>query len=244
MTSTLKTNTIEPEGATTNLVIGESGQNTVISNNDLRANVLQDAGGNAVFTSNGSGVLSGVNSGFGSAMVLLSTQTASGSASISFTSGIDSTYGEYIFKYINIHPATNGAEFNLEFSTDGGSSYGLTKTTTFFYAYHNENGSEALLVNVPSRGMAQSTNAQDLAVNMRSAGASNSGSGELHLFNPASTTYAKQFQHKFQHMYTTPSSMVTHVGGYINTTTAVDAVRFTMSTGNIDYGIFKMWGVK
>ncbi|MDP6772273.1 MAG: hypothetical protein QF704_16325, partial [Anaerolineales bacterium] len=73
MTSTLKTNAIEPEGATTNLVIGESGQNTVISNNDLRANVLQDAGGNALFTSNGSGVLSGVNSGFGSAMVLLST---------------------------------------------------------------------------------------------------------------------------------------------------------------------------
>ena len=108
----------------------------------------------------------------------------------------------------------------------------------------HENDSEALLVNVPSRGMAQSTNAQDLAVNMRSAGASNSGSGELHLFNPASTTYAKQFQHKFQHMYTTPSSMITHVGGYINTTTAVDAVRFTMSTGNIDYGIFKMWGVK
>ena len=85
MTSTLKTNAIEPEGATTNLVIGESGQNTVISNNDIRANVLQDAGGNAVFTSNGSGVLSGVNSAFGSDMVLLSTQTASSSASIIFT---------------------------------------------------------------------------------------------------------------------------------------------------------------
>ena len=125
MASTLKTNAIEPEGATTNLVIGESGQNTVISNNDLRANVLQDAGGNALFTSDGSGTLSGVSSGFGGAMVLLSTQTASGSASISFTSGIDSTYGEYIFKFYNINPATDSAKFQCQFNAVGGS--GLMK---------------------------------------------------------------------------------------------------------------------
>jgi hypothetical protein len=47
----------------------------------------------------------------GGTLVLLSTQTASASANISFTTGIDSTYDEYIFKFINIHPAVDGAQF-------------------------------------------------------------------------------------------------------------------------------------
>ena len=42
----------------------------------------------------------------GGSMNLISTQTASGSANLSFTSGIDSTYDEYVFKFINIHPAS------------------------------------------------------------------------------------------------------------------------------------------
>ena len=119
MASTLKTNAIEPEGATTNLVIGESGQNTIISNNDLRANVLQDAGGNALFTSDGSGNLSGVSSKLGSAMVLISSQTASNSASLSFTSGITSTYGEYIFRFYNINPTSDGV-FQWQVDANGG----------------------------------------------------------------------------------------------------------------------------
>ena len=73
---TLYVDTLEPQSGTA-LTVGETGQNTVIVGNDIRANVLQDAGGNAIFTSNGSGVLSGVNSGFGSSMVLLSTTTIS-----------------------------------------------------------------------------------------------------------------------------------------------------------------------
>lgn len=109
----LYVDTIEPEGATTNLAIGESGQNIIVTGNDIRANVLQDAGGNAIFTSNGSGTLSGVNSGFGDALVLIATQTADDSASLSFTSGIDSTYDEYIFMYFNIQPATNNAFFSI-----------------------------------------------------------------------------------------------------------------------------------
>ena len=72
----LYVDTIEPQSGTS-LTIGESGQNTVLAGNDIRANVLQDAGGNAILTSNGSGTLSGVNSGFGSAMSLLNTTTIS-----------------------------------------------------------------------------------------------------------------------------------------------------------------------
>ena len=96
MTSTLKIDTIEPEGGTTTLTVGESGQNTVIAGAGIKANVLKDAGGNAIFTSNGSGTISGLNSGFGSAQTLISSQAVTNQASISFTSGIDSTYKEYI----------------------------------------------------------------------------------------------------------------------------------------------------
>jgi hypothetical protein len=77
-------------------------------------------------------------SSFGDGITLISSQTASASASISFTSGIDSTYKAYKFVFSNIHPATDdvGLEFNL--STDGGSNYNVTKTTTFFRAEHYE----------------------------------------------------------------------------------------------------------
>ena len=242
MTSTLKTNAIEPEGATTNLVIGESGQNTVISNNDIRANVLQDAGGNAVFTSNGSGVLSGVNSGFGSAMVLLSTQTASNSASLSFTSGIDSTYKEYIFKFYDANPASDGVDFSFQVNADGGSGFNETITSTCFRAYHKEDDSSHALDYSADRDQAQGTAYQNLQQSIGN-GSDKSCAGELHLFNPASTTYVKHFYSRFNGLHYGDYSMGDFVGGYINTTSAIDEISFKMSSGNFD-GKIKMWGVK
>jgi hypothetical protein len=242
MTSTLKINAIEPEGATTNLVIGESGQNTVISNNDIRANVLQDAGGNAVFTSNGSGVLSGVNSGFGSAMVLLSTQTASGSASLSFTSGIDSTYGEYIFKFYNINPATDAAIFSFQVNASGQSGYNETITSTFFRAEHNQTGADSALGYIADSDQAEGTAYQYLVYSIGS-GADENAAGELHLFNPASTTYAKHFYSRFNAYHASNYSSDYYAGGYVNTTSAIDDIQFKMTSGNFD-GEIKMWGVK
>jgi hypothetical protein len=242
MTSTLKTNAIEPEGATTNLVIGESGQNTVISNNDIRANVLQDAGGNAVFTSNGSGVLSGVNSGFGSAMVLLSTQTASDSASLSFTSGITSTYGEYIFKFYNINPATGGQKFMFQVNASGESGYNETTTSTVFQSYHFENDSSAALEYKTSHDQAQGTAYQKITAGTGN-GADENCVGELHLFSPASTTYVKHFMVKSNSYDGGLGSNNWFVAGYINTTSAIDEISFKMESGNFD-GKIKMWGVK
>ena len=241
MTSTLKTNAIEPEGATTNLVIGESGQNTVISNNDIRANVLQDAGGNAVFTSNGSGVLSGVNSGFGSAMVLLSTQTASNSASLSFTSGITSTYGEYIFKFYNINPVSD-VVFQFNGSIDGGSNYNVVKTSSFFRANHEEGNANAVLTYAVDSDEAQGTGYQDF-VPMISSGTDENCAGTLHLFNPSSTTYVKHFYSRTDTVYASTYDMDCFAAGYFNTTSAINAIDFKMSSGNFD-GKIKMWGVK
>jgi hypothetical protein len=246
MTSTLKTNAIEPEGGTTNLVIGQSGQNTVISNNDIRANVLQDAGGNAVFTSNGSGVLSGVNSGFGSAMVLLSTQTASNSASLSFTSGITSTYGEYIFKFYNMNPASDNVyfEFQVNATDDAGGGYDTSLiTSTHVTAEHEEDNNPAAFVDYWTAGdLAQSANDQRLTDTLGN-GADESCAGIMHLFSPSSTTYVKHFSATVQQYHAGNRSICSYVAGYINDTTAIDDIQFKMSSGNFD-GKIKMWGVK
>ena len=103
-------------------------------------NTLQDAGGNTIFVSDGSGTIT--STGFTGAIKFISSQTASGSASLSFTSGLDSTYDVYVFKFIEINPATDSAEFTFNLSSDGGSNYNVTKTTTSFWA---ENGASAVL---------------------------------------------------------------------------------------------------
>ena len=177
----------------------------------------------------------------GGAMALISTQTASSSSTISFTSGIDSTYKEYIFEYINVHPATDGADFQVNFR-DGSTAYDATKTTTVFLANHNEDGTGAVLEYKASNDLAQSTSFQNLA---ESVGADNDQciSGQLHLFDPSSTTFVKHFLSTTNNYDSGNNSQVFHVSGYCNTTTAIDGVQFKMDSGNIDAGTIKMYGV-
>ena len=239
--SSIEVNTIEPQSGTT-LTIGNSGQDVVVNADSIKNNVLKDAGGNAIWTSNGSGTLSGVNSGFGSAQVLLSSQTADGVASLSFTSDIDSTYKEYVFVFININPATDSTELRLNASTDGGSSYGITKTTTFFRAYNYENNSGAAIGYDGGSDLAQSTSPQILVTNIHNA-ADATACGELHLFDPASTTYVKQFYSEISNMIHWPGNDNVFVGGYLNTTSAINAVKFDVDSGTFD-GTIKMYGIK
>ena len=177
-----------------------------------------------------------------STLVLLSTQTASASASISFTSGIDSTYDEYIFKFINIHPATDGVDFEFNFSTDGGSNYNVTKTTTQFRTYHDEADTTTDLYYDTGDDLAQSTAYQPITAG-GGADADQSASGYLYLFNPSSTTYVKHFLSDVNYTYFGDFSINIHCGGYGNTTSAINAIDFKMSSGNIDDGIIKMYGV-
>ena len=176
-------------------------------------------------------------------VVLLYDTDHTNAASASITSGIDSTYGEYIFKFYNINPVSDGASLYFNMSTDGGSNYNVTKTTTSFYAYHGENDDNGNLQYDTSLDLAQSTAYTSMWVRGIGNAADESGVGELHLFNPASTTYVK-------HFYTTcpclqEDSRANHgfVAGYGNTTSAINAVDFKPSTGNFD-GTIKMWGVK
>ena len=177
----------------------------------------------------------------GGALTLISTQTASSSASLSFTSGIDSTYKEYVFKFYNIHPATQGdLTFNL--SIDGGSNYNVTKTTTFFRASHTEGDGTPEFGYVTSRDLAQSTDFQPI---LFVVGTNNDscGSGFLHLFDPSSTTFVKHFVGSTQQTKENTECSNAFLAGYGNTTSAVDAVQFKMASGNIDSGVIKLYGV-
>jgi len=179
----------------------------------------------------------------GGSLVLISTQTASSSANLSFTSGIDSTYKEYIFKFINIHPASDTVNFQINASVDGGSNYNVTKTTTFFLAYHTEDDSATALQYYANRDLAQSTAAQQI-VTIGNAN-DDSGSGTLHLFDPSNTTFVKNFTSRIVAPTgeDTENCKDTYAAGYFNTTSAIDAIQFSMSSGNIDSGVIKMYGV-
>ena len=178
----------------------------------------------------------------GGALNLISTQTASSSSTIDFTSGIDSTYKEYIFKFYDIHPATDNVDFKFNMSADGGSNYNVTKTSTGFYAYNFESGSGQGLDYEASYDLAQSTSFQFLAADVGNAN-DESCVGTLHLFDPSNTTFVKHFIFVGNRYVATPISANDYFAGYGNTTSAVNAVQFKFSSGNIDAGTIKLYGV-
>ena len=177
-----------------------------------------------------------------SAMTLLSTQTASSSATISFTSGIDSTYKEYIFKFIDIHGSAQGSVYFQVNFRDGSSAFDATKTTTLFRTYHFEDASAAAVAYEEEHDLAQSTGALKIAQGI-STDNDHCTVGTLHLFDPSSTTFVKHFLSDTQTAHEDNASYRWFVSGYCNTTTAIDGVQFSMSSGNIDSGVIKLYGI-
>jgi len=180
-------------------------------------------------------------SGFGGNLNFISKQSASSSSSISFTSGIDSTYKEYVFYFNNIHPQNDAVYFQFNMSTDGGSNYNVTKTTTFFISEHSESGASGLYYWTPG-DLAQSTSYQYLNYQTGN-GSDESLSGYLQIFNPSSTTFVKHFIARTQHYAYNDYSQDIHSAGYGNTTSAVNAIDFEFSSGNIDSGDILLYGV-
>ena len=179
----------------------------------------------------------------GSSLVLLATETASSSATIDFTSDIDSTYKEYIFKFIDIHNATDAADFQFQVDTGTNTSYNQTITSAGFVAEHDEaDSATTLATHSGSAVLHQETGFQDLG---RSLGNDNDQSlnGTLHLFEPSSTTFVKHFISVINEAGADNTSTTRFVSGYINTTTAITRIRFKADGGNIDAGTIKMYGV-
>ena len=183
----------------------------------------------------------------GGAMTFIKKLTASSSSTLSFVDGssdvvLDSTYKEYMFIFNNIHPANNTPlKFNL--STDNGSNYNVTKTTTAFTAYHNEGDTDTLLGYQTAHDLAQSTSDQRITIFNIKNNNDSSMSGYLHLFNPSSSTYVKHFMSVCNYEETSQYSINDYIAGYANTTSAIDAIRFQMESGNIDAGTITLYGI-
>ena len=178
----------------------------------------------------------------GGGLNLISTQTASSSSTIDFTSGIDSTYKEYIFKFYDLHPSAN-AYTRFQGTTDG-TNFNTTITSTTFAAYHDEGDSFALLEYRPNADQAQGTALQPLNY-ADSVGTDNDMCfvGTLHLFDPSNTTFVKHFISTCNSASQNPMPTNTFIAGYFNTTSAITGIRFQQNTGNIDIGTIKMYGV-
>ena len=175
------------------------------------------------------------------AKTLISTHTASASASIDITSGIDSTYPVYEFHYVNMHPATNQVDFTFQVNASGGSGFNETITSTFFYAQHGEADATTFSY-YTSMDQAQGTAYQ--ALNYETGyDADQSVSGILTLYDPSSTTYVKHFMSRTQNAQGDDFSVDVHAAGYINTTSAIDEISFKFDSGNIDAGVIKMYGL-
>jgi len=184
--------------------------------------------------------------GLGS-MVFIKKVTASSSATVSFVDGtsdvvLDDTYKEYLFTFNNIHHQTINKYFSFNVSIDGGSNYNVAKTSTHFRAYHYESGASAAVEYVGGDDLAQGTGiqhiGQDIGINN-----DDSTSGYLHLFNPSSTVFVKHFIARTSNCVSTPTAQDAFTAGYINSTSAVDAVQFSVSSGNIDAGDICLYGI-
>jgi hypothetical protein len=181
-------------------------------------------------------------SGLGN-LIFISRSTASSSSSLSITSNIDSTYKEYIFMFNNIHPQTDEQPFEFNLSSDGGSNYNITKTTSIFRAQHLENGSSQVFDYLSSEDLAQSTSYQHIS-NLCGNDADQCVSGYLHLFAPSNSTFVKHFYSNINSCFTnSEASANLYMGGYANTTSAINAINFQFASGNIDSGTIDMYGV-
>ena len=188
---------------------------------------------------------SGVATG---AMTLIKTLTASSSSTLDFVHGassvvLDGTYKEYVFKFINCHPGTDNVSFKVNFSINSGSNYNVTKTTTFFRAYHNEAGNDQGLTYATGNDLAQQTDNQILQTDIGN-GNDESLCGTLTLYDPSSTTFVKHFMTRTNSNNYAAYSPDDFVGGYLNTTSAINGVQFSFSSGSISTGTIKMYGIK
>ena len=239
--STVITTTVKTEPTTDTLTFGAAGDSVAISGDSLNLNTLQDSGGNSLFVSNGSGTITSINSGLSGAMKLIQTQTASNATSVAFTSGIDSTYDAYLFKFKTLNPATDLVSFTFQVNASGQTGYNETMTTNVFRAYHAEDNGSSALEYQTEHDQPSGTSYQALAINMGN-GSDECAVGEMYLFAPSNTTYDKSFFSVTNAYWSNNKTGELFVGGVIAVTSAITQIDFKMSSGNFD-GTIAMYGI-
>ncbi len=176
-------------------------------------------------------------------LTLISTHTASSDATLDITSGIDSTYNEYQFYFVNIHGSEDDKQFHFQVNAAGESGFNETITSSAFYAYHNEDNSSYTLGPRTNADQAQGTDYQALVGYNMGYDNDQSASGILTLYDPSSTTYLKHFTSEGSVAVYNDIAANLFTAGYINTTSAIDEISFKFNSGNIDTGTIYMYGV-
>ena len=237
---------IEASAPNLDLVLGATGDSVTVTADSVSANSIKDVGGNVLFTSSG-GMVAPVGDMASNLHFISTTVIASTTDNVIFT-GIDSTYDTYIFKYSGVRGDGDNNKFRFRGSNDGGTSFGLTKTTSFWAAYFEQgsgSGDSRTLGYLSAEDEQQSTAWQPLGWGLGND-ATASISGEMWLFNPSSTTFVKHFYGINSHTYYQPYVMNNYFGGYFNITGAgnyVDAIQFGFSSNNIGNGTISLYGL-
>ena len=181
-------------------------------------------------------------------MIFIKKLTASSSSTLDFLNGssdvvFDSTYKEYVFTFKDIHPSNDGVFLTFQADTGTNTNYNQTITSSYFTAYHFEDGSSTGLSYITSGDQAQGTSFQRASQQIGND-SDQAVSGTLQIFNPADTTFVKHFISTGQFYYEADYTIQRFNAGYFNTTSAIDAIQFKMSSGNIDAGTIKLYGIK
>jgi hypothetical protein len=200
------------------------------------------------YNNNSISAITDVDSSMKGTMTLIKEQTASSSSTISFVDGtsdvvLDSTYPIYLFKFINLHPATDDVIFHFQGNASGGSGYNETITSTIYNAYNREDDGGTVFGYMPTLDQAQGTSYHTFAEGLGNDN-DHSLTGTLHIFNPSSTTFVKHFITRTQYTHASDRAYSMFTAGYFNTTSAIDEIQFKMSSGNIDSGTIKLYGIK
>ena len=233
----LRVGNIDPQSGT-NLTLGTTGDSVTVSSTELRVNTFKDAGGNTLWTSNGSGSLSSINSSLaGGGLVLLNTQTASGSSTVEITQNIDSTYDEYIVVVTNWHTSSD----NVWLRFQAGSGYNSNTSTTFWKAHQNPTGNGSASSDSTVNGFG--TTSKIRIMQGQSNSTAETMGGIFHIFQPSRTDIYKKWFWETIGIYETPGVVSNYLGGIFNSNNAIDSIEFSQSGGNIDGGTFQLFGV-
>ena len=173
-----------------------------------------------------------------------STTISSGTSAVEFTSGIDSTYNIYCFRFVSLHCDTDDKDLVFNFSTDAGSSYSVAKTGSGHHQYMNEADGSDLGLAISSIFSSQAVTGTIKIGHSLGTDNDQACSGEFWLYNPSSTTFVKNYYSNIQNYHQSNFAQQYICQGYANTTSAITGIKFQMDTGNLDAGTITMYGVK
>jgi len=185
-----------------------------------------------ILKSDGTNFVSSSPASSGASWVLIQSQPASNSTSISFTTGITSTYNTYVFLISNVVPASSGSSLNMQFSSTGGSSYinsgyqsGVTTTAYNSTTVANTNSTSQLRItggiNTSGLGLASA----NFTIQNVTVGANITWCG-TGMYNNGNNVAA-----------------LTLIAGGLTNSSVINAFQFSMSSGNISSGTFTLYGI-